>query len=80
MKFRDGGEMYQKTIPPCPLKETKVYIKELVDIVTELNNRFNNEQLSEFEVTMIANIFRAWFTLKEVRIENAKGKTEGEQE
>lgn len=72
--------MNKPSYPPCPSKETKVYIKELVDIVTELNNRLNNEQLSEFEVTMIVNIFRAWFTLKEVRIENAERKTEREQE
>lgn len=70
--------MNKPSYPPFPSKETKVYIKELIDIVTELNNRLNNGQLSEFEITMIANIFRAWFTLKEVRIENAERKTEGE--
>lgn len=80
MRFRDGIENYQKTIPPCPIKETKEYIKELVDIIYELNKRLNNNQLSEFEARTIASIFKSWFTLKEVKIEDAERKTEGKQE
>lgn len=71
------------TPPPCPKKETKVYLTELVNIVFELDKRLNEGELTEFETMLIANIFKSWFKVREVKVEvgleYAERKTEGEQ-
>lgn len=70
--------------PPCPKKETKVYIAELVNIVFELDKRLNEGKLTEFETMLIANIFKSWFKVRDVKVEveleDAERKTEREQE
>lgn len=84
MRFQDGRGMSQTITPPCPKKETKVYIAELVNIVFELDKRLNEGKLTEFETMLIDNIFKSWFKVRdvkvEVKLEDAEGKTEREQE
>lgn len=69
--------------PPCPKKETKVYLTELVNIVFELDKRLNEGKLTEFETMLIANIFKSWFKVRDVKVEekleNAERETEREQ-
>lgn len=75
--------MNKPSYPPCPSKETKVYLTELVNIVFELDKRLNEGKLTEFETMLIANIFKSWFKVRDVKVEveleNAERKTEGEQ-
>lgn len=80
-----GYDVIGATFPPrCPKKETKVYIAELVNIVFELDKRLNEGKLTEFETMLIANIFKSWFKIRDVKVEveleDAEGKTKGKQE
>lgn len=69
--------------PPCPKKETKFYLTELVNIVFELDKRLNEGELTEFETVLITNIFKSWFKVRDVKVEveseDAERKTKGEQ-
>lgn len=68
--------MNKPSYPPCPSKETKIYIAELVNIIFELDKRLTEGKLTEFETMLITNIFRSWFTAKEVKLEDAKTERE----
>lgn len=76
--------MNKSSYPQCPIKATKDYFTELINVVFELDKRLNEGKLTEFETMLIANIFKSWFKVKdvkvEVKLEDAEGKTEREQE
>lgn len=76
--------MNKSSYPQCPLKTTKDYLTELINVVFELDKRLNEGKLTEFEAMLIDNIFKSWFKVRdvkvEVKLEDAEGKTEREQE
>lgn len=76
--------MNKSSYPQCPIKATKDCLTELINVVFELDKRLNEGKLTEFETMLIANIFKSWFKVRdikvEVELEDAEGKTKGKQE
>lgn len=84
-KFWDSKDTvsYIRKYPPCPEKDFKYYVTDLVSIVTDVEKKFREGKISENKMRFFRNILvelESFIQAAREEMLYAERKTKGEQE
>lgn len=83
-KFWDSKDMasYIGKYPPCPEKDFKYYVMDLVSVVADVERKFREGKISENKIRFFRDILvesEGFIQAAREEMLYAEGKTEGEQ-